>query len=54
MLTLLQTQFQPFFLVIDVVNGRSSNDDLTVFWLFLYVSIIVNLAVLKPIATSLY
>jgi len=54
MLTLLQTQFQPFFLIIDVVNGRSSNDDLTPFWLFLYVSLMVNLAVLKPIATSLY
>ena len=54
MLTLLQTQFQPFFLIVDVVNGRNSSDDLTVFWLILYISLMVNLAVLKPIATSLY
>ena len=53
-LTLLQTQFQPFFLIIDVVNGRNSNEDLTTFWLILYISIMINLAVLKPIATSLY
>ena len=53
-LTLLQTQFQPFFLIIDVVNGRESSDDLTVFWLILYISLMINLAVLKPIATSLY
>jgi hypothetical protein len=53
-LTLLQTQFQPFFLIVDVVNSRSTNDDLTTFWLILYISLMGNLAVLKPIATSLY
>ena len=54
MLTLLQTQFQPFFLIIDVANSRSSGDDLTLFWLVLYLTLMANLAVLKPIATSLY
>jgi hypothetical protein len=54
MLTLIQTQFQPFFLIIDVTNSRSSGDDLTTFWLILYISLMANLAVLKPIATSLY
>ena len=53
-LTLVQTQFQPFFLIIDVANSRTSNDDLTTYWLILYISLMVNLAVLRPIATSLY
>jgi LMBR1 domain-containing protein 1 len=53
-LTLLQTQFQPFFLIVDVANSRTSNDDLTVFWLILYITLMINIAVLKPIATSLY
>ena len=54
MLTLIQTQFQPFFLIIDVANSRDSGEDLTVFWLVLYLSLMFNLAVLKPMATSLY
>ena len=52
--TLLQTQFQPFFLILDVANSRTSSNDFTALWLILYCSLIVNLAVLKPIATSLY
>ena len=54
MLTLLQTQFQPFFLIIDVANSRTVGNDLTTFWLILYITLMANLAVLKPIATSLY
>lgn len=54
LITLLQTQFQPFFLVLDVANSRSSDSDLTTLWLVLYLSLLVNLALLKPIATSLY
>jgi hypothetical protein len=53
-LTLLQTQFQPFFLVLDVANSRGADSDLTTFWLALYFSLLLNLALLKPIATSLY
>lgn len=53
-LTLLQTQFQPFFLILDVANSRSNGSDLTTLWLILYLSLLVNLAFLKPIATSLY
>ena len=53
-LTLIQTQLQPFFLILDVANSRTSSDDLTTFWLVLYISLLINLAILKPIATSLY
>lgn len=53
-LTLLQAQFQPFFLVLDVANSRGTDSDLTTLWLALYFSLLVNLALLKPIATSLY
>lgn len=53
-LTLFQSQCQPFFLIFDVVNSRTSAEDLTLLWLVLYLSLLANLAVLKPIATSLY
>lgn len=53
-LTLLQTQFQPFFLILDVASSRGNDSDLTTLWLILYLSLLANLAFLKPIATSLY
>lgn len=53
-ITLLQTQFQPFFLIFDVVNSRTSTENLTPLWLTIYISLVVNLALLKPIVTSLY
>jgi hypothetical protein len=40
--------------VLDVANNRGNNGDLTMFWLVLYFSLLCNLAILKPIATSLY
>lgn len=54
MLTLLQMQLQPLFLVVDVVNSRTSTTDLTLFWVVLYFSILINIAFLKPLATSIY
>lgn len=53
-LTLLQTQFQPFFLIFDVINSRTSSENLTPLWLTLYISLVINLALVKPIVTSLY
>jgi hypothetical protein len=54
LITLLQTEFQPLFLILDVASSRSSDTDLTIFWLVLYFSLLANLAIFKPIATSLY
>lgn len=54
LITLLQTEFQPLFLILDVASSRSSDTDLTTFWLVLYFSLLANLAIFKPIATSLY
>ena len=51
---IMHTQFQQFFLIIDVANSRTVGNDLTTFWLILYITLMANLAVLKPIATSLY
>ena len=39
---------------MDVANSRDSDTDLTTLWLALYFSLLANLALLKPIATSLY
>lgn len=54
LLTLLQTELQPLFLIVDVVSSRDQQIDLSSFWLVLYFSLLANLAFLKPIATSLY
>jgi hypothetical protein len=45
---------QPLFLIVDVVNSRTSSTDLTLFWVILYFSILVNIAFIKPLFTSLY
>jgi hypothetical protein len=50
----MQAQFQPLFLVVDVANSRDSSLDLSTFWIILYLSILLNIAFLKPIITSLY
>jgi hypothetical protein len=52
--TLLQTELQPLFLIVDVANSREEQVDLSSFWLVLYFSLLANLAFFKPIATSLY
>ena len=54
LIILLQTEFQPLFLILDVASSRSADTDLTTFWLVLYFSLLANLSVFKPIATSLY
>ena len=54
LIILLQTELQPFFLILDVASSRSADTDLTTFWLVLYFSLLANLSVFKPIATSLY
>ena len=54
MITLLQIEFQPLFMLVDVINSRSSTTDLTMFWIVLYFSILVNLGFIKPLLTSLY
>lgn len=54
MITLIQIEFQPLFMIVDVLNSRSSTTDLTLFWVILYFSILANLAFVKPLLTSIY
>lgn len=53
-LTLLLIEFQPYFLILDVANSRSDDTDFMSLWLAIYLSLLINLGFLKPIATSLY
>jgi hypothetical protein len=54
MITLIQIEFQPLFMIVDALNSRSSTTDLTLFWIILYFSILGNLAIVKPLLTSIY
>lgn len=53
-ITLLQVQLQPLFLLFDVISSRSSGTVFTYLWVGVYFSILANLAFLKPLASSLY
>lgn len=54
MITLIQIEFQPLFMLVDVLNSRTSTTNLTLFWTILDFSILGNLAFVKPLLTSIY
>ena len=53
-ITLLQVQLQLLFLLFDVLSSRQNSTDFTNLWIVVYFSIFVNIAFLKPLASSLY
>lgn len=54
LITLLQVELQPLFLLFDVSSSRTSGSNFTILWFAVYFSILANIAFLKPIASSLY
>ena len=54
LLSLLQVQLQPLFLLYDAMNSQVGGPDISMLWIVIYFSIFTNLAFLKPLATSLY
>lgn len=54
LITLLQVELQPLFLLFDVNSSRNSGSNFTILWFAVYFSILANIAFLKPIASSLY
>lgn len=54
LLSLLQVQLQPLFLLYDAMNSQVGGPDISMFWIVIYFTILVNIAFLKPLATSLY
>ena len=54
LLSLIQVQLQPLFLLYDAMSSQVGGEDLSMLWIVIYFSILVNIAFLKPIASSLY
>lgn len=54
LITLLQVELQPLFLLFDVTSNRTGDMNFTPLWFAIYFSILANIAFLKPLASSLY
>lgn len=54
LLSLLQAQIQPIFLIFDALISQTGGPELSVLWIIVYFSILAVIAFLKPLGTSLY
>lgn len=41
-------------MIFDIMNARTVGPDLTIMWVVIYFAILGNIAVIKPLATSIY